>query len=859
MAGIEPLIANNLHFDETRRVDGSPLPDWQSVLAHIVGLTPEQRARRQQEIVRQLRANGLAYQPEDGEQHREHRALDLIPLLYDTAAWQQLCNGLQQRVRLQQALYRDIYGEQRLLKDNILPAAMLYAHRGYLRDLVNPDFHGEAEASLAMAACDVGRDSTGAWRVLDDHCQYPAGVGYALENRIVLSRVLPRSFKQYRVSRVASYFRQLHRNLLTGAGKAGHCVILSYASSHPHYFEFAWLAKYLGYPLVEPADLSVRDNTVYLKTITGLQPVDVILRLIDDTELDPLVIGSANNHGVPGLVEAARRGGVRVLNPMGTGVLENPAFNSIMSQLCQALLNEPLQLPSQQTWWLGDSEQREAAMGRLDELQVRHIDAPGDVCTPAQMSEPERLQLLQSIELTPASFVAQQPCVLSAAPSLLGNELRERPFALRLLQVAAESDFYTMPGGLCLLDAERADQRHTLQDIPGSKDVWVLSDQPVQEDTLLRSRSDDVAYGMANGELPSRIAESEFWRGRHSERVESAVRLLRRVLQNLLDEDRAAAEVLATPAMQGLLRALTAATGTYPGFAGRGGKKKLAHPDRELTSLLQDTRRAGTLANALQQWQLSASSVGDRLSSEQLRVLNRLNDLQAGLASLALPKDLCEDAVALGQTLELLDELLLVMSANTGLEHENVTHGDVWMFTMLGRRIERAHQISVTVSAVMSVHRENPRLLEYLLRLFDSVMTYRARYQSGLDNRLVLQLLLLDEINPRSLAYQFKCIQELIADLPGRRVVSNGDPLNRLAVAGLSRVRLADPEQLLNTDKDVRQSLQKFLRVLQDLSASMTNAITAQYFTHTETRQQIGPANVVSVDSIRAEDMADSR
>jgi len=262
-------------------------------------------------------------------------------------------------------------------------------------------------------------------------------------------------------------------------------------------------------------------------------------------------------------------------------------------------------------------------------------------------------------------------------------------------------------------------------------------------------------------------------------------------------------------------------TGTTPGFTGKGGKKRLTQPGRELLSLLQDQQRFGTLANSLQLWQNSASSVGDRLSSDQLRVFTRLSDLQTELGQLQMDRGLCADKGSLSRTIQLLDELLITTVAGVGLEHENVTHTDVWLFAMLGRRIERAHQISATVNTVMSSERENERVLESLLRLFDSVMTYRSRYRSGLDNRLVLQLLLLDEVNPRSLAYQFKSIQDLIDQIPGRNTHGNLDPMNRLAVAGL-------------------QNLNRFLKELQKLPSSMAEAITAQYFTHTEKRQSVG-------------------
>ncbi|MEM7257568.1 MAG: circularly permuted type 2 ATP-grasp protein [Pseudomonadota bacterium] len=844
MVRTQTLAAKIPLYDETLGRDGSPLAHWRSLIDDIGGLSGLDQASRLQDITRRLRANGLAYEPEETIQHRRQRSLDLFPILFESATWQRLAEGLQQRARLKQAIYHDIYGPQLLLKERLIPPSMLYAHRGYLRDLIDPTGESVELPALIMHSSDVGRQANGQWQVLDDQSQYPSGLGYALENRVVLSRVLSRSYKRYRVDRMVSYFRQLQQHVVAASGKNGRCVLLSYASSHPHYFEFAWLAKYLGYPLVELADLTVRDHIVYLKTIDGLQPVDVIVRLIDDAVIDPMIIGSKDTHGIPGLVEAARRGGVRIINPMGTSVLDNPAVNTCLPELCQALLNEPLQIPSQKTLWLGDAGQRETALSNLQNMIFRRVDAPDTSVAPADITEQQTQALVDQMLLTPDAYVAQAPVELSLVPSLIHSAITRTPVALRIFQIASAQGFDTMPGALGLIDATATDKRHGLEDLAGSKDVWVLSSESVPQDTLLKSDQEEVAVATLNDDLPSRIAESEFWLGRNAERVEAVVRLLRRILHSLLDEERSAAEVLDTPAMRGLLRSVTAATSTYPGFTGRGGKKRLTHPDRELASLLQESQRPGTLANALKQWQFSASAVSDRLTSEQLRVFNRLDELQTALGSLQLPRRLSDDAPALSQIVELLDELLLVTSANTGLEHENITQSDVWIFKMLGRRIERAHQIAVTVSTIMTEHRDSRLLLEYLLRLFDSVMTYRARYRSGLNNRLVVQLLLLDEVNPRSLAYQFKCIEELIAQLPGRRHVAGHDPLNRLAVAGLSRVRLADPDQLLSDERDARQSLQKFLRVLQDLSASMADAVTAQYFTHTETRHQLAQNNI---------------
>ena len=838
-----------IRYNESLHMDGTMLPGWQSLLNYIEGLSLEQRQQRERNIIRQMRANGLAYDPENllADSGRPWE-LDLVPMLFEQASWDDLTNGLNQRARLKQALYRDIYGKQTLLKNGIIPPSMLYSHRGYLRDLVDADALQPNTQALPMYSCDVSRTPSGSWVVVDDICQYPAGIGYALENRVVLSRVLHGNFKEYRVRRIATYFRQLQKQIQRSDSVASRCVILSYPPSHPHYFEFAWLAKYLGYPLVETADLTVRDDHVLIKTITGLQMVDVIVRLIEDDEIDPLILGNRSNHGVPGIVEVARRGGVRILNPMGAGVLDNPAFNTVLDDICNSLLGEPLMLQSPPTYWLGDNDQLQHVMSNIDQLLFRQVDSLSELNDPLLMTDLEKQQLIDQINLTPSLYVAQERIDRSVAPGLLNAEFVQKQITIRTFHIACEQtsddNYESMPGGLCLLDNISGGSRPPIESLTGCKDVWILSNQEVIEDTLLNAHIDATYFEPHEGALPSRVAENVFWLGRNSERVECTLRLLRKILQQLLDEDRSLDQSLASLSMQCLLRSLTIATGTTPGFTGKGGDKKLAQPGGELISLLQEMRRFGTLANSLQLWQNSASSVSDRLSSDQLRIFTRLSDLQAALSQLELNEDICTDNNALSNTIQLLDDLLITTVAGIGLEHENVTHTDVWLFAMLGRRIERAHQISATVNTVMSCERNDQRVLESLLRLFDSVMTYRSRYRSGLDNRLVLQLLLLDEVNPRSLAYQFKCIQELLEQIPGRRRTSgNLDPMNRLAVAGLSRVRLADPRDLLTEDTGARQNLNRFLEELQRLPASMADAITAQYFTHTEKRQDVGNFN----------------
>ncbi|MEM7377611.1 MAG: circularly permuted type 2 ATP-grasp protein, partial [Pseudomonadota bacterium] len=408
MTGAAPQTAPLAHYDETRHTDGGVRREWSALLSHITAYSAEQLASRQREIDRQFRANGLAYDPAEGG-NPNGRALDTVPMVFDEAAWTDLMRGVQQRARLKAALFRDIYGEQRLVSQGVLPAEMLYAHRGYLRELVSRDGSAPVALPLPLFSCDLRRSVTGDWLALRERSQYPVGLGYTLENRMVLSRVLPSAFKSYRVRRVAAFFRRVQQTVATQVSTNAQCVMLCHAATHLDYFEYAWLSKYLGYAMVEPADLTVRDGLVFLKTITGLQPVKTVLRFMDDDTIDPLVEGRVVGGGVPGLVDAARRGGVTVINPLGAGVLDNTALESILPTLCEALLGEPLVVGAPRTLWLGDPAQRASALNDAAALDFWSINTPSDVFSPRELDEAAWQTRLATLEDNPAEYVAQAP------------------------------------------------------------------------------------------------------------------------------------------------------------------------------------------------------------------------------------------------------------------------------------------------------------------------------------------------------------------------------------------------------------------------------------------------------------------
>ncbi|MFK7861305.1 MAG: circularly permuted type 2 ATP-grasp protein [Granulosicoccus sp.] len=823
---------SKLH-DETLATDGSALPHWQLVMSELNNLTSDEIEHRQQDISRQLRANGVAYSSLSNARYASRPwNLDLAPFVIEPGEWANISRALEQRAALKQEILRDIYTDQSLLKQRLIPPAMVFAHKGYLRDAVNPD----NEPDLPMFSADISRAPSGEWYIVDDICQYPEGIGYTVENRLVLAGTMPKLFRQCRVQRVASYFKQLQQAIVELSASDGRCVMLASGPEHPHYFEYAYLAKYLGYTLVQTGDLTVRDNRVFLRTVSDLQRVSVIIRFIDDTNLDPMAVGQSNGNGITGLFQAVRSGGVKVINPLGSGVLDNPALNICMPELCKRILGEELLLQGPPTYWLGRDDHYAHVLANRDELLFRDIDSLGQLFDPRLMHGDDIAKLDRNIAAYPERYIAQERLDRSIAPSFIKSKPVSQQVTVRCFLMNQGDSYATMPGGLCLLDTASDGSRPAYDSLKGTKDTWVIAEGPVKPVSLLTSASLDTQFAVIDGELPSRVAENLFWMGRNAERCEICVRLLRSVFQTLQNDEAnnsdAPADSAATPVMSAILRATTLATGTLPGFVGRGGRRRTREPQRELLSMLHDPSRFGTLPNALNVLQNSAASVRDRVSDELLRVLNRLDDVYNDLVDNPTHQLVFDDADTLKNINNRLDNTLLSLSAFAGLAHENFTHGDGWRFMMLGRRLERVQHTCVVVKSMLSHNTDDVLLLETLLKLFDSAMTYRSRYRSQIDVRLVLRLLLIDEFNPRSLAFQFKEIQDTIGMLPGRRSLSQADTLSRLAIGGLSRVQLADPQQLISARKEARQNLSRLLSVLEKLPVQMADVLNATYFSH---------------------------
>ncbi len=816
-------------FDEMCVNDNQIRPHWEYLIQALTTLGQSELERRRQEGRRLLRDNGVTYNVYGDPQGQDRPwQLDPIPLLIASEEWNKIERGLIQRAELMNMLLADLYGPRLSLRKGLLPLELIAHHPGFLRPS-----HGiklPKSQRFPLYAVDLVRSPNGQFWAIADRTQAPAGTGYALENRLVMSRILPSLFRDSHVHRLSLFFRSLRMTLANMSGHDNHrIVLLTGGPEDETYFEHAYLAKYLGYTLVQGADLTVREGKVRLKTLDGLQPVDVILRRVDDFLCDPLELDPYSHWGVAGLMQAVRMNNVMMANPLGSGILENPGLLAFISSLAHYFLGEELLIPSPPSWWCGQRQARDYVLTHLDQLVIKQIN--GKLVVNGQtLNEQQREQLREQIRFQPQWFVGIEEPPRSTAPVFVNNSLQARQVILRSFLVNSEDSYRVMPGGLTRVSANSDYFLTAAQSENLSKDTWVLASEPTAQLTLLPGIQPLISFEGPQ-ELPSRVAENLFWLGRYAERAEGTVRILRTVLFYLAEPYD-----FATPqyndCLHILLKAVTHLTETYPGFVGEGAEVALAMPEKELLSIFLDKNRSGSLSSTLQFLLNAASSVRDRISLDLWRVISDIDDQLHNLQR--------SDAIRLNDALDELDNLINALAAFAGFSIENISHEMGWHFLMIGRRLERATQTIHLLQALLStVSQDDSGLLEYLLTITDSLLSYRRRYRSQLQINATLELILQSENNPRSVGYQLESLHRHISKLP-RHNTPYRSLEERVILDALTQLRLADVEQLAQTSENyLRTELKQLLIRLGKLLPELSNAISNSYFSHAEQPHQL--------------------
>ncbi len=763
------------------------------------------------EARRLVEDDGIRYGPgamdDDAEPGRSW-VIDPLPVVIGSQEWAGLESALRQRAQLLQLLHDDLYGARRLLSDRVLPADVVLGHPGFVRSA-----DAIAHQQLVLTATDLARDEGGSWAVLADKTAAPAGAGYAMANRRITSRVLGPVHRRASLARLRGFFDTMARALTAVASSEvdmPRVVLLSPGTSAETAFDQAFLATLLGFPLVEGDDLSVRGGRVWIRSAGGREPVDVVLRRLDAEFCDPLELRADSQLGLPGLVESARRGTVRLANPLGSGVLENPGLTPYLPALARRLLDEDLALPSAPTWWCGDAAGLSHVLAHLDSLVLKPI-ARGSVVAARfgwELSRAERDALRREISARPWEWVGQAPIAMSTAPVVTPAGLSPGRFVLRTFGVSHADEHHVMPGGLGRVNTSASSLLVSNASGAVAKDVWVLTDEPsgargwagpdpTAQPALVRLQRRPAVV--------PRVADNLFWVGRYAQRAEGTARLLR-VADDLVEDHAQRPGTPGAATMDVIVEAGSRLTGVLlrPGTA----------PGDHLRAMVGTPHQVGTLAHASHRIVAAAENVRDQLSQDIWSVLSRL------ARTLASPSP----SPAAAPLRHQLDTVLESLLAVAGVVQESMVRDQTWGFLDGGLRLERAQHTVALLRATLAVERPpiiDGQVTESVLEACESILTHRRRTASGEGPAWPIHsatsLLLVDIANPRSVAFQVARLAEAL------RIAGDSDLIGRAEALGVSLAGL-DLVDLCGGDRaglrTVLGSVETALRAISvDLSA----------------------------------------
>lgn len=855
------------HFDElhaaastgTMSTNNEPnlTKSWKQFFEHFSSQGIFDLDQRSSRLERQLHDNGVTYNvyADEGGPQRPW-SLDLFPLIIEPDCWQQIETGVLQRMRLLERVMADVYGPQQLLVKGLLPPALIQGHPGYLRAMQGVKPVGGTH--LHIAAFDLARGPDGNWWVVSQRCQAPSGLGYLLENRLAISSQFPEAFQTMHVQRLAGTYRALMEGLkrVSPAGANSHLALLTPGPYNETYFEHAYLARYLGLTLVEGSDLIVRDEHLYLKTLKGLVPIHGLLKRVDDEYLDPLELRPDSTLGVPGLLQAIRAGNVLVANAPGSAFLESPALLGFLPALSRHLLGEELKLPALPTWWCGERSAMEEALPRLRDCAIKSTypgssshgsfdSVLGHSLSASALHEwAERIQQ-QNEEHTVQAYVplSQMPTwqtTLKQEPkhndtNQTTGHIVPRSFMLRVFAVSdGAQSWRVLPGGLARVAGAEADIA-SMQRGGSSADVWALTNGEVDHTTLLQPHLTPASLAQRKRLVTSRAAENLYWMGRYTERTENAIRLARLTLECLNGDDQSSIPLLAWLSTMAVTNTLI-----LPGVPSAFEARR--EFEQALISSLGSTKGATSVGYYLRALKMTGATVRERLSQEHWRVIVRAEE---ELFARCTAHTRSGNYSSL-EALQVLKNTSDHMAAITGAQTDRMTRDDGWRLLSIGRHIER---LSFLASALLrgletgSIHTDGG--FEAIVSLFDSTITFNAQFQQSRDLAALIDLLVLDRDNPRSLAWVAHTLRGRLAKLAG----SEPGELHALSLevpdpAAWSLEELCESQPVAIPQGNSGTYFFALNDLLLQCTAAafrVSDAISTTYFTHSgETKQSVG-------------------
>jgi uncharacterized circularly permuted ATP-grasp superfamily protein/uncharacterized alpha-E superfamily protein len=851
LAAAQACAALPGHYDE---LHGAPATDpvsaqgtafaqaWRDFFAHSEASTAAELDARAASLQRQIRDNGVTYNVyADAEGPQRPWSLDLFPMMVDAASWRHIEAGVQQRMRLLEAVMADVYGPQNFLKQGLLPGALVQGHPGYLRAMAGVQPAGAR--FLHVVALDLARGPEGNWWVIGQRCQAPSGLGYLLENRLAVSRQFPQAFQSLKVQRLAATYRALMNSLRSHspAGVDAHIALLTPGPYNETYFEHAYLARYLGLSLVEGSDLVVRDQHLFLKTLRGLVPVHGLLKRVDDQYLDPLELRADSTLGVPGLLQAVRAGNVLVANAPGSAFLESPALLGFLPALAREVLGEELSLPALHTWWCGERSAMDAALPNLHEHTIKPtypgsgLHASFNTVLGYQLSDKELDTWAGRIVRHSDEHTVQAYLPLSQMPTWSQSGGRGGHMLARsgLLRVFAVSDgtapdgaqrWSVLPGGLARVAGTSTDIA-SMQRGGSSADVWALTDGEVDGSTLQFGKITPALLAQRKRMVTSRAAENLFWLGRYTERAENTARLASLILDCLRGEEQGSGPLLQWVSQMAVRNALVLPTTPSAQQARRVF-------ERSLISSLASTDGATSVGYNVRALKMSAATVRERLSQEHWHTILRAEEaLFTEGASLSARADYSS-----AQAIRVLSDLTDQLAAITGAQTDRMMRDDGWRLLSIGRHIERLHFLTDALACSFDCGAVDTNGgFEALLTLFDSTIAFHAQYQQSRDLVALVDLLVLDRDSPRSLAWVAVTLRGRIAKL----ALSPAGELTALShkVPDPDSWNLVDLCDSPDGEASV-PALRALLDSLRDAAYLVSGEISSTYFTHSADIQQ---------------------
>ncbi|MVM29250.1 hypothetical protein GO755_04335 [Spirosoma sp. HMF4905] len=822
-------------YDEILGSNGAIKPHWEKLFSSLEKVGNEELKNRSQEIKNKIRENGVTYNIYQGTGGLNSPwKLDLIPFLIEQNEWHAISKGLQQRAILLDLILRDIYGERTLLKEGILPPELVYNNTGFFRpcqDVKLPTQH-----QLVMYAADMARGPDGRMWVVDNRTQAPSGSGYALENRVILTKIMPELARDMYVSRLSPFFTQAQQSIFKVFREKSDFLNVVYLTPGPNnetYFEQAYLASYLGYTLVQGDDLIVKNGFVWIKAIDGLQRVDIIIRRVDDEWCDPLELRIDSKLGVPGLLQVIRNGNVMVINPPGSSAVENTAFNAFLPSLCRHLLREELILPSVATWWCGQPKELQRTLDNLGSLIIKKANRKQIFRSVygKELSKDQLQQLRAQILQNPTEYVAQEEVSFSTTPTFVDDHIEPRYAAIRAFLTATPNGYQVMEGGLTRSSALKDKFTFSNQYGSVSKDTWIVSDEA--EVIRERIKLPGASYQQSQTSLPSRSAENLYWAARYSERSMTATTFLMITL-NALNFQRNFGSQNKTQHIDILLKTLSKLIKIEPCFSDKN-KSDFKNPYPIIADSISNAAKIGTITSSIQSFLRAMIAVRERWNNVTWRTIDVIEDINEKLQKIR-PDQNPND---IHNTLTNLQNKLFTFY---GIVNESIPRNDGYYLFEIGKLVERILSKITIIQSIFSIKTEQfieNELMELALMNHFALSHYRATYKTNFEMEYVLDMLLLDKQIPASLAYLLDSLDHNISQLPQPSVRLSKS--RKAILEASTQIKLIDVSEISAAEEKSQayEKLDTILSNVYSLILSVSDYTTNQYFNHTAPQHSI--------------------